>query len=851
MAPAEPRKRVKSNIPSDSEQAHAPNDGNMSPDASAEARSSDKQKENDSSWYTRTWPRKPKAPAVTEVARESISAEGVRTPERKLSTTTISNHSRPVRSPSISLTKKVGGSTRSLPAEVATTRINVASIGSPSVVADMPISDKKAEDDKKDNTEEGSSSALPNDSAKSLNDPEVKELDDKATQDAAPGNHVNGEEKQEEQQLNQSSSWFGWLPLPRGTNESAAKTHEIQQPNDVAQVSKPREEEPQVKEEMEQTRQMDSGNDAVEPNSNPTAQEAPTSTKRSWLQMWSGYSTPPQQSQQSQQPEDTRNDARIQEVVESAGGQDSSVKTDTTEHAVESTEPQISKDGGSSNAAAATTTKSSSWLFWSRETLADPVEQTAKQPELAKDKTSSASHDQAFASIKVSKPESGPVATESQDKRAPAEDVASDTSSKLSTKKTTAPPKDKSPSASSAKIAFPNQVLPLFKGSFPVKERPGLIQQLGRLLYYSKGSGPSHVTLTPDPPRVKRALAIGVHGYFPAPLIRTVLGQPTGTSVKFSTGAAKAIQSWAESHGFPCEIQKIALEGEGRISERVDLLWKLLLDYIEDIKKADFIMVACHSQGVPVATMLVAKLIAFGCVSSARIGICAMAGVNLGPFPDFRSRWISGSAGELFDFANPKSKVSQDNIAALEVTLDFGVRIVYVGSIDDQLVSLESSIFAPVCHPHIYRAVFVDGRVHAPSFLSQLVGFAMKLRNLGISDHGLIRELSSPLAGSLYTGEGHSRLYDEEAVYSLAVEYALETIPVPTAKLEVNNSNRSSTPNPYILPFAMRGVLEEEYVRRELNKETAELLQLFDDWKPTSKVLKDVKFRLEGIRSKL
>lgn len=49
--------------------------------------------------------------------------------------------------------------------------------------------------------------------------------------------------------------------------------------------------------------------------------------------------------------------------------------------------------------------------------------------------------------------------------------------------------------------------------------------------------------------------------------------------------------------------------------------------------------------------------------------------------------------------------------------------------------------------------------------LAHLVGFALKLRNLGVSDHGLIRELSAPLAGSLYTGEGHSRLYDDGKVY--------------------------------------------------------------------------------------
>jgi hypothetical protein len=49
--------------------------------------------------------------------------------------------------------------------------------------------------------------------------------------------------------------------------------------------------------------------------------------------------------------------------------------------------------------------------------------------------------------------------------------------------------------------------------------------------------------------------------------------------------------------------------------------------------------------------------------------------------------------------------------------------------------------------------------------IAHLVGFALKLRNLGVTDHGLIRELSQPLAGSLYSGEGHSRLYDDEQVY--------------------------------------------------------------------------------------
>lgn len=195
----------------------------------------------------------------------------------------------------------------------------------------------------------------------------------------------------------------------------------------------------------------------------------------------------------------------------------------------------------------------------------------------------------------------------------------------------------------------------------------------------------------------------GVHGYFPAPLIRSVLGQPTGTSIRFADGAANAIQTWTKLHGYSCEIEKVALEGEGKILERVDLLWKLLLNWIDNIRRADFIIVACHSQGVPVAMMLIAKLIDFGCVRNARIGVCAMAGINLGPFIDYKSRWIGGSAGELFDFAQPDSQVSKDYDTALTTALRSGVKVAFIGSIDDQLVSLHVSLLCVLSEKEFVR----------------------------------------------------------------------------------------------------------------------------------------------------
>ena len=407
------------------------------------------------------------------------------------------------------------------------------------------------------------------------------------------------------------------------------------------------------------------------------------------------------------------------------------------------------------------------------------------------------------------------------------------------------------PSPSPSKKPYDHLLSPTLRETLRMAQSPTLFQQLTRLFYSPTRPAPKHLSLIKEPPRIKQALAIGVHGYFPAPVLQTVLGKPTGTSIKFAEMAAKSIRKYTKKHGYNCSVKTAALEGEGRISERIDLLWKLLLNWIDDLRKADFIMVACHSQGVPVATMLVAKLISFGCIApTARIGICAMAGVNLGPFASLRSRYLSGSAGELFEFSDPDSKVSTDYAAALDSVLSHGVRLTYVGSIDDQLVSLESSLFAPISHPHIFRAISVDSRVHAPDFLLHLVILALKLRNLGVPDHGLLKELSMPLAGSLYSGEGHSRLYEDDAIYDLAIEFALETTSTPGIAMQRRDA-KNSTSNPFILPFAMRGILEEDFVKSELQDEAAQLLQEFDKWEPQSKQLKDVRYRLEGIRSKL
>lgn len=237
-----------------------------------------------------------------------------------------------------------------------------------------------------------------------------------------------------------------------------------------------------------------------------------------------------------------------------------------------------------------------------------------------------------------------------------------------------------------------NLLLPSFSSTYRMKENPSILKQAARFLFGTKRPLEQPVYRTTDTPRIRKAVAIGVHGLFPAPYLRPMIGQPTGTSVRFAGLCADAIKKWADANGSSdCEIEKIALEGDGKIGDRVENLWKLLLNWADAIRSADLVIIACHSQGVPVSVILLEKLIDLGIITRNRVGVCAMAGVSLGPFADYRSGIFSGSAAELWDFGKRDSAISKRFELALKRVLDHGAHITFVGAIDDQVVPLEVS----------------------------------------------------------------------------------------------------------------------------------------------------------------
>ncbi|TKY84827.1 hypothetical protein EX895_005907 [Sporisorium graminicola] len=403
---------------------------------------------------------------------------------------------------------------------------------------------------------------------------------------------------------------------------------------------------------------------------------------------------------------------------------------------------------------------------------------------------------------------------------------------------------------------------------------------------------------------IGKVVVIGVHGWFTQSIFKNMIGEPTGTSAKFAAMQTESIRRHFLEAGLelnPEAITAISLQGNGKVADRVDRLFSELIsrpNWVNDLKHADALFLSAHSQGAVVATQLLARLIEQRIVQAEQTRICllAMCGIHHGPFAHLKSSvtasyinyFETAAAKELFEFQSSSTAVSKQYTAALKIVLDAGVKCVYVGSTDDNVVPIYSALNSSNNHPSILRALYIDGQAFPKvDFLTNLLVLCVAVRNAGLSDHNLLTLLSASVAGSLYGGKGHSQVYEEKAVYDLATRYLFEVThplaeptfvpgppgvkaspPAASANSSARRVSSSDTDsgnaavlvseafeaqrwNPYELPWSLRGLFEDKHVRSLFAEDMLALLQSYDEWKPDakSKALKDLQWRLAPIRS--
>ncbi|KAJ2746307.1 hypothetical protein GGI20_001429 [Coemansia sp. BCRC 34301] len=309
----------------------------------------------------------------------------------------------------------------------------------------------------------------------------------------------------------------------------------------------------------------------------------------------------------------------------------------------------------------------------------------------------------------------------------------------------------------------------------------------------------------------------------------------------------------------------------------------------ETLKTADTVFVVTHSQGTPVSAMLIERLIELELLEPRRqrIGMLAMAGISHGPLPYLKDNVVikyieSEAARELFELMDPSSPQSQRYVGALSTILHKGVRLICIGSWVDEVVPLYSAIIQGVSHPNVYRAMYVDAHHYLDDFLTNLIVFALRLRNMGLYDHDLLTHLSEVVAGSLWGHSGHSTIYAEPAVFKLALKwllYSTSSVPLSSSTLvpavalglpvghqhaeasasglQIHMSyrpfNAAERLNPFFIPWIMRTLWDEPEIRQNegLRMELQRLVALFDKWAPETKAGKELKYRLEPVRAAL
>ncbi|EJU05139.1 hypothetical protein DACRYDRAFT_19736, partial [Dacryopinax primogenitus] len=368
---------------------------------------------------------------------------------------------------------------------------------------------------------------------------------------------------------------------------------------------------------------------------------------------------------------------------------------------------------------------------------------------------------------------------------------------------------------------------------------------------------------------VRRAVIVGIHGWFPGGMLRSVLGEPTGTSAKFAQMQRDALldslRKLSEARIKLDTLTEIPLEGERTIAHRLEKLYSTLKSnemWMNDIHQADVILFACHSQGSIVTCQIMDRLLEEGHIYTGypeqtagetivkletqgpaiprkvqRVVCLALCGIHLGPLLYLNTSvltqpWLhyveTAAARELFDFQDTVSDVSKR-------VLDHGCKLIYIASLNDQVVPIYSRAFVNALYPLILRGLYIDGDAYSSTdFLTNLLVLCLRLRNAGLTDGGLVVHLSKAIAGSP-NGVGHSSTNNTPG-------------PLPPLELEPFSARESS--NDYEIPWILNELVTHPAAQEWFLSEIEELRAAFDDWKPKTAALRDIRKKLEPLKRK-
>lgn len=174
-------------------------------------------------------------------------------------------------------------------------------------------------------------------------------------------------------------------------------------------------------------------------------------------------------------------------------------------------------------------------------------------------------------------------------------------------------------------------------------------------------------------------------------------------------------------------------------------------------------------------------------------------------------------------------------------------------------------------HPGITRRLFIDAADADTSsdyrdpFLWHLFEMLVHARNKGIADRQLLVHLSEFAVGSLYSAPEHWTVYEAPHVYQWAIDERQKFSVVSAARRAsgdfadvprlqaLHPFTVSQCSNGNYIPWGFRAFAGDRRIHTdpELKSMLVQAVRLYNQWSPTSRPLRQLKYRLDPIKAKL
>lgn len=375
----------------------------------------------------------------------------------------------------------------------------------------------------------------------------------------------------------------------------------------------------------------------------------------------------------------------------------------------------------------------------------------------------------------------------------------------------------------------------------------------------------------------KTAVIISIHSFLPFKMVRSLIGDSTSNATCMSDKTEESLLRWGKQNNVELDIIKISIDGEGKIFERVSMILNLLDNWFNIISNCDFLIFTSFSQSVPISIHILSRLITSGVIKkikNKKIGLINLSGNCLGPIIGLDSKIKIKNFNilekeillELFDLQDPETLQYQELLRHIKVLLKNNVKISFIGSINDQFISLYSSLCIQIDHPNIYRAIFyhnpnqnynnnnnIDNEV-VPFFIIYLIDIILEIKNLGYYQSEELNDLIIEISKFLKINNNnvsinnfnsnHVNILKEDKVYDSGISNILNTsnlinynnTQIEKLIIEHNINCKNFNNNQYNIPWCLRGFIEhlKDIKNIDADKIINNLIDSYSEWENNS-----------------